>query len=46
MAKGTPYGILNFSRLIDQDYYYADKTQVEIGEGLSFHLYVSIAEAN
>lgn len=26
MAKGIPYGISDFSRLIDQDYYYVDKT--------------------
>lgn len=27
MAKGIPYGISDFSRLIDQDYYYVDKTR-------------------
>jgi len=26
MAKGIPYGISDFSRLIDQNYYYVDKT--------------------
>lgn len=26
MAKGIPYGVSDFSRLIDQDYYYVDKT--------------------
>ena len=28
MAKGIPYGISDFSRLIDQNYYYVDKTEL------------------
>ena len=28
MAKGIPYGISDFSRLIDQNYYYVDKTNL------------------
>ena len=42
MAKGIPYGISDFSRLIDQNYYYVDKTHFipQIEEIANYLLFV------